>query len=128
VKVARPISHLRNGNGMFYVIFSSQIGYGVTWDRNRSPQQVSIIYSRSGMSFKVTLAQDLQGRAEDNNSNYGYNRINCKYKKRYGGSAHCSPQTKGGYTLVTLPRIVTPYCDSVDGTRDRVTYQKLITR
>ena len=32
---------------------------------------------------------------------------------------------KGGYTLVTLPRIVTPYRDSVDETRDRVTYQKL---
>jgi len=32
---------------------------------------------------------------------------------------------KGGYTFVTLPRIVTPYRDSVDGTRDRVTYQKL---
>jgi hypothetical protein len=29
---------------------------------------------------------------------------------------------KGEYTLVTLPRIVTPYRDSVDGTRDRVTY------
>ena len=38
----------------------------------------------------------------------------------------CTP--KGGYTLVTLPRIVTPYRDSVDGTRDRVTYQKLVTR
>jgi hypothetical protein len=35
---------------------------------------------------------------------------------------------KGGYTLVTLPRIVTPYRDSVNGTRDRVTYQKLVTR
>ena len=35
---------------------------------------------------------------------------------------------KGEYTLVTLPRIVTPYRDSVDGTRDRVTYQKLVTR
>ena len=35
---------------------------------------------------------------------------------------------KGGSTLVTLPRIVTPYRDSVDGTRDRVTYQKLFTR
>ena len=35
---------------------------------------------------------------------------------------------KGGYTLVTLPRIVTPYRDSVDETRDRVTYQKLVTR
>ena len=34
---------------------------------------------------------------------------------------------KGGYTLVTLPHIVTPYRDSVDGTRDRVTYQKLVT-
>jgi len=35
---------------------------------------------------------------------------------------------KGGYTLVTLPLIVTPYRDSVDGTRDRVTCQKLATR
>jgi len=36
--------------------------------------------------------------------------------------------TKGGYTLVTLPRIVTPYRDSVDETRARVTYQNLVTR
>jgi len=35
---------------------------------------------------------------------------------------------KGGYTLVTLPRILTPYRDSVDGTRDHITYQKLVTR
>jgi len=35
---------------------------------------------------------------------------------------------KGGSTLVTLPRVVTPYRDSVDGTRDRVMYQKLVTR
>jgi len=35
---------------------------------------------------------------------------------------------KSGYTLVTLPRTVTPYRDSVDGSRDRVTYQKLVTR
>jgi hypothetical protein len=35
---------------------------------------------------------------------------------------------KGGYTLVTLRRIVTPYRDSVDGIRGRVTYQKLFTR
>jgi hypothetical protein len=34
----------------------------------------------------------------------------------------------GGYTLVMLPRIVTPYRDSVDETRVRVTYQKLVTR
>ena len=33
---------------------------------------------------------------------------------------------KGVSTLVTLPRIVTSYRDSVDGTR--VTYQKLVTR
>jgi hypothetical protein len=33
---------------------------------------------------------------------------------------------KGGYTLVTLPRTVTPYRDSVDGIRDRVTYQKMV--
>jgi len=38
------------------------------------------------------------------------------------------PNCKDGYTLVTLPRIVTPYRDSVDGTPDRVTYQKLVTR
>jgi hypothetical protein len=36
--------------------------------------------------------------------------------------------SKGESTLVTLPRIVTPYRDSVDGTRDRITYQKLVTR
>jgi len=35
---------------------------------------------------------------------------------------------KSGFTLVTLPRTVTPYRDGVDGTRDRVTYQKLLTR
>ena len=35
---------------------------------------------------------------------------------------------KGRYTLVTLPRNVTPYHDSVDGTCDHVTYQKLVTR
>jgi len=29
---------------------------------------------------------------------------------------------KSGYTLVTLPRIVTPYRDSVDETRARVMY------
>jgi len=35
---------------------------------------------------------------------------------------------KGGYTLVTLPCTITLYCDSVDGTRDHVMYQKLVTR
>jgi hypothetical protein len=35
---------------------------------------------------------------------------------------------KGGPTPVTLPRIITPYCDSVDGTHARVMYQKLVTR
>jgi hypothetical protein len=35
---------------------------------------------------------------------------------------------KAGYTLVTLPRTVTPYRDSVDGTRHHVTYQKLVKR
>jgi hypothetical protein len=29
---------------------------------------------------------------------------------------------------VKLPRTVTPYRDSVTGTRDHVTYQKLVTR
>jgi len=37
-------------------------------------------------------------------------------------------RVKGGYTLVTLQRTVTPYRDTVDGTRDHVTYQKLVTR
>jgi len=36
--------------------------------------------------------------------------------------------SKGRSTLVKLPRIVTPYRDSVDGTRAHVTYQKLVTR
>jgi hypothetical protein len=35
--------------------------------------------------------------------------------------------SKGRYTLVTLPRTVTTYRDCVDGTRDHVTYQKLVT-
>jgi len=34
----------------------------------------------------------------------------------------------GGSTLVTLPRTVMPYRDSVDGTCDYVTYRKLVTR
>ena len=37
-------------------------------------------------------------------------------------------ETKAGSTLVTLPGNVTPYRHSVDGTRDHVTYQKLVTR
>jgi hypothetical protein len=41
---------------------------------------------------------------------------------------HTESYSKGGYTRVTLPRIVTPYRDSVDGTPARVTYQKLVTR
>jgi hypothetical protein len=32
--------------------------------------------------------------------------------------------SKCGYTLVTLPLIVTPYRDSVDETRDRVDMQR----
>ena len=35
---------------------------------------------------------------------------------------------RGGYALVTLPRTVTPYRESVDETRARVMYQKLVTR
>jgi hypothetical protein len=34
---------------------------------------------------------------------------------------------KGGCKLVTLPCTVTPYCDSVDRTRDNVTYQNAVT-
>ena len=37
-------------------------------------------------------------------------------------------RSKARYTLITLPRNVTPYRDSVDGTCDHVTYQKLVTR
>jgi hypothetical protein len=35
-------------------------------------------------------------------------------------------QHKGTYTLVTFGRTVTPYRDSVDGTRDHVTYKTLV--
>jgi hypothetical protein len=55
---------------------------------------------------------------------------NC-FPSRYSNHGYpaCSgSRCKGGYTLVTLPRIVTPYRDSVDGSRDRVTYQKLVAR
>jgi hypothetical protein len=34
----------------------------------------------------------------------------------------------GEYAFVTLLRIVTSYRDSVDGTRNHVTYQTLVTR
>ena len=57
-----------------------------------------------------------------------------KYSVSTGGLAWWQCTTainctcKGGYTLVTLPRSVTLYRDSVDGTRARVTYQKSITR
>jgi len=37
-------------------------------------------------------------------------------------------ECKGGYTLVPLPRIVTPYRDGVDETRARITYRKLVMR
>jgi len=40
----------------------------------------------------------------------------------YGSNSKVTiTKSKGGSTLVTLPRDVTPYRDSVDGTRDRVT-------
>jgi hypothetical protein len=39
-----------------------------------------------------------------------------------------SATSYGGYTLVTLPRTVTPYRGSVDVTSDHVTSQKLVTR
>jgi hypothetical protein len=42
--------------------------------------------------------------------------------------AMCARARKGEYTLVTLPRTVTPYRDSVDGTRGHVTYQNWFTR
>jgi hypothetical protein len=38
-----------------------------------------------------------------------------------------SVSLKGGYTLVMLQCTITLYHDSVDGTRDPVTYQKLDT-
>ena len=44
------------------------------------------------------------------------------------GGTELELQVKGGFTLVTLPRTVTQYRDNVDGTRDHVTYQKLVTR
>ena len=37
-------------------------------------------------------------------------------------------RSKDRNILVTLPRSVTPYRDSVDETCDHVTYQKLVTR
>ena len=40
--------------------------------------------------------------------------------------AHCAVLSR--VHTVTLSRNVTPYRDSVDGTRDRVTYQKSVTR
>ena len=53
--------------------------------------------------------------------------LNCHHQGGYTYIAK-TDNVRGSYTLVTLPCIVTPYRDSVDGTRDRVTYQKLVTR
>ena len=58
--------------------------------------------------------------------NSGFNGLNIRLVSRLERTSSAPP--KVGSTLVTLPRIVTPYLDSVDGTRDRVTYQKLVTR
>jgi hypothetical protein len=56
--------------------------------------------------------------------------VHCRsYFRRYAFYRYNGNATPWGeYTLVTLPCILTPYRDSVDGTRDRVTYQKLVTR
>lgn len=45
----------------------------------------------------------------------------CQQKTHNASMLH-----EGGSTLVTLPRTITPYRDSVDRTRDHVTYQKLV--
>ena len=56
-------------------------------------------------------------------------RKECGVRYRVGISDYVSAaKCSGGYTLVSLPRIVTPYRDSVDVTRDHVTYQKVVTR
>jgi len=53
--------------------------------------------------------------------------FSCKeYKLNYVSDTPVA--AKGGSTLVTLLRNVTPYRDSVDRTRDHVTYQKLVMR
>jgi hypothetical protein len=51
-----------------------------------------------------------------------------KHSSQIGFSVQDDVNSKGGYTLVTLLHSVPPHRDSVDGTRDRVTYQKLVTR
>jgi hypothetical protein len=52
--------------------------------------------------------------------------ILCAEGRRYLTAEKHNP--KCGHTLVTKPRTVAPYRDRVDGTRDNVTFQKLVTR
>ena len=40
-------------------------------------------------------------------------------------TSRADEKSKGGHTLVTLPRIVTPYRASADGTRDSVNVSKV---
>jgi len=48
--------------------------------------------------------------------------------QRYGVKLRGNVTSVDPPTLVTLPRNVIPYRDSVEGTRDRVTNQELVTR
>jgi hypothetical protein len=49
--------------------------------------------------------------------------VRSQYNSLTSGKKSENATAKGGYILVTFPRTVTPYRDSVDGTRDHVTYQ-----
>ena len=77
----------------------------------------------SGDQVSVKLWIELQNASVKLNINW-----NSQAATTQQNSVQCPCVLKGGYTLVTLPRIVTPYRDSVDETRARVTYQKLVTR
>jgi hypothetical protein len=77
----------------------------------------------SGDQVSVKLWIELQNASVKLNINW-----NSQAATAQQNSVQCPCVLKGGYTLVTLPRIVTPYRDSVDETRARVTYQKLVTR
>jgi len=86
--------------------------------RDTSKTNIEPQPKQSNKHLQKWSPQDIDAISSDGRVSSQTNRQGSKERKTY----------KGGSKLVTLPRIVTPYRDRVDGTRDRVTYQKLVTR
>jgi hypothetical protein len=91
------------------------------------PQNVSLLWSWTSWGEKPT-----SNRLGISLHMLSWRKISPQYWKLYVAFFFNDTVRKrrlhwAGYTFVTLPRPVTPYRDNVDGTRDHVTYQKLVT-